>query len=235
MTDYQNFLMSKQPVVIPTGFEVEPSAINPRLFPFQNAIVRWALRLGKAALFEECGLGKTAQQIEWARHVAAYTNSNVLILAPLAVAHQTVKEGAKFGMNVQYALDQAHADALIGENAAPSIIITNYDRADRFDAAHFQGIVLDESSILKNLGGKTFWSLLRQWENTPFRLACTATPAPNEFPEFANHSTFLGIMNFKEVLMRWFAGDTKLARSAQLKNHAAADFWRWVTSWSVCI
>lgn len=228
MNDYQEFLQSKRVDVRPQGFDVDLSTINPQLFPFQRDVVRWALRLGRAALFQECGLGKTAQQLEWAKHVTLHTGGKVLILAPLAVSQQTIREGEKFGIQVQPARQQTD----IGD---ASVVVTNYERLHLFDAEAFAGVVLDESSILKNLGGKTFWQLVRTFENTPFKLCCTATPAPNEFPEFSNHSTFLGIMHFKEVLARWFTGDSKLARSAVLKKHAVADWWKWVTSWSVCL
>lgn len=228
MSEYHDFLRQKRAVVPQSGFAVDPAAINPKLFAFQRDCVRWALLQGRAALLQECGLGKTAQQLEWARHVAAHTGERVLILAPLAVAQQTVHEGEKFGVEVRYALDERAA-------VSSPISITNYERAHLFDLQRYAGAVLDESSILKNLGGKTFWQLVRGFENTPFKLACTATPAPNDFVEFSNHSTWLGVMHFKEVLARWFTGDQKLARSAVLKKHAEADWWRWLTSWAVCL
>lgn len=231
MNEYQEFLNGKRAVVEPVGFDVAADAINPKLFPFQRDIVRWALRLGRAALFEECGLGKTAQYLEWARHVVAHTNAPVLILAPLAVAHQVVREGDKFGIPVEYARDASDL------RDSADLYVTNYERLDKFVGVVelLGGVVLDESSIMKNLGGKTFWQLVRTFEKTRFKLCCTATPAPNEFVEFTNHSTFLGIMHFKEALTRWFTGNQKLARSAVLKKHAAADWWRWLTSWSVCL
>lgn len=230
MTGYLNFLQSKQPVVRPTGFLIEEDEVNQRLFLFQRDIVRWALNLGTAAVFAECGMGKTAMQLEWARHVALDSGKPVLILAPLAVAHQTVIEAAKFGVKVVFAADQTQADY-----HDSAVVVTNYDKLHLFDTARFGGVVLDESSILKNLGGKTFWRLVRGFEHTPYKLCCTATPAPNDFVEFSNHSTFLGIMHFKMVLARWFTGDQKLARSAVLKAHAEADWWRWLTSWAVSL
>lgn len=228
MSDYQEFLRSKQRTVVPAGFEVSESAINPKLFKFQNAIVRWALRLGKAALFEECGLGKTFQQLEWARLVAAHTGGRVLILAPLAVAHQTIAEGTKLGIPVQYARDASE----MGDTA---IVITNYERLSKFDASQFAGVVLDESSILKSFMGKTKRAIVDAFQNTPYKLACTATPAPNDHLELGNHAEFLDVMPSNEMISRWFINDSMSFGNYRLKNHARADFWRWLTSWAVCI
>lgn len=231
--DYQAFLQSKRQVVTAHGITVAPEAINPKLFDWQASVVRWALHLGRAALFEECGLGKTAQQLEWAKWVALHTELPVLILAPLAVAPQTVREGEKFGIEAIFV--QSADEMQPALDREKMIFISNYDSLHKFDDVTFGGVVLDESSILKNLGGKTFWRLVRRFEHTPFKLCCTATPAPNDYVEFSNHSTFLGIMHFKEVLARWFMGDSKLARSAVLKKHAEADWWRWLTSWAVSL
>ena len=228
MSNYQEFLRSKQRAVVPAGFEVSESAINPKLFKFQNAIVRWALRLGKAALFEECGLGKTFQQLEWARLVAAHTGGRVLILAPLAVAHQTIAEGTKLGIPVQYARDASE----MGDTA---IVITNYERLSKFDASAFAGVVLDESSILKSFMGKTKRMIIDTFRGTPYKLACTATPAPNDYTEIGNHAEFLDVKLQAEMLAMWFVNDASETGTWRLKKHAAADFWRWLTSWAVCI
>lgn len=227
MSDYHEFLTQKRITVPASGFTVAPEDINPKLFKFQRDIVRWALRLGKAALFAGVGLGKTGMQLEWAHHVAKQTGRPVLILAPLAVAPQTVREGEKFGIAVKHVQEQSE----VGD---ARIVITNYDRAHLFDAAQFAGVVLDESSILKHYS-KTFFALVEQFQATEFKLCCTATPAPNDYVEFGNHALFLGIMHFKDMLARWFVGEGDIARSARLKGHAAKDFWRWLTSWSVCI
>lgn len=226
--DYHAFLSSKRQSADIRGIEVQPEEINPRLFLFQKDIVRWALRLGKAALFEECGLGKTAQQLEWAKHVTRHTRGKVLILAPLAVAHQTIAEGKKFGIEVAY----AHQQADIGDS---SIIVTNYERLHLFQAEAFHGVVLDESSILKSFTGKTKQQIITAFESTPFKLACTATPAPNDHLELGNHAEFLDIMPSNEMISRWFINDTMEAGAYRLKAHAAADFWRWLTSWAVCL
>lgn len=225
---YQEFLQSKLQNVQISGFEVEPSDINPMLFKFQNACVRWAVRLGKAALFEECGLGKTFQQIEWARLVAKHTGGKVLILAPLAVAGQTVLEAAKLGVTLKYCKDQSEVDE-------GSLFITNYDRLHLFDTTVFSGVVLDESSILKSFMGKTKQALMEAFSNTPYKLCCTATPAPNDYLELGNHSAFLDVMPANEMLTRWFANDIMKSGEYRLKKHATGDFWRWITSWAVCL
>lgn len=226
--NYQDFLHGKHQQSVYAGIDVKAEDINPQLFKFQRDIVRWALQLGKAAMFEECGLGKTAQQLEWARLVVAHTGGKVIILAPLAVAGQTVREGAKFNVPVHYCLDQSE----VGEHA---IVITNYERLDKFDATAFAGVVLDESSILKSFTGKTKQAILAAFETTPYKLACTATPAPNDHLELGNHAEFLSVMASNEMISRWFINDAMQAGNYRLKKHAAKDFWRWLTSWAVCI
>lgn len=226
--DYNTFLHGKIKTGEYSGFDVSPDDINPKLFKFQRDIVLWALKLGKAALFEECGLGKTPQQLEWARLVHKHTGGKVLILAPLAVAEQTVSEGEKFGIPVKHVREPDEIDG-------HSIVITNYERMHLFDASQFIGVVLDESSILKAFMGKTKRAILEMFKDTPFKLACTATPAPNDHLELGNHAEFLGVMPSNEMISRWFINDTMEAGSYRLKQHAAKDFWRWLTSWAVCI
>lgn len=220
--DYAEFLSSKTQSFEPVGLK-DDVLINPQLFPFQRDIVRWALRRGRAAIFADCGLGKTPMQLEWARHIPG----EVLILAPLAVAAQTVREGAKFGVPVTYARKP--------EDITERITITNYEMLDRFDVSRFAGVVLDESSILKSYMGKIKRSLLDQFAKTPYRLACTATPAPNDHMELGNHAEFLGIMRSNEMLSRWFINDSMHAGVYRVKGHGAADFWRWVSSWAVAL
>lgn len=228
--DYERFLLNKIVGIQATGFDVDESQINPALFPFQRACVIWALKLGKAALFQECGLGKTLQQLEWAHHVAAHAERKVLILTPLAVAHQTVKEGQRFGIAARYCRSQADA-----ESAPEAIIVANYDMLKSFDAEYYAGVVLDESSILKAYTGATKRAILAAFCHTPYKLACTATPAPNDHLELGNHAEFLSVMDSDEMISRWFINDTMTAGNYRLKNHAAKDFWRWVASWAVCI
>lgn len=222
MIEYDKFLSSKRIVDPPTGFD-PTEEINPQLFPFQRDIVRWALRRGRAAIFADCGLGKTPMQLEWARHVPG----RVLILAPLAVTEQTKREGEKFGIEVQVARRQ--------EDATGKIVATNYEMLDRFDPSLFAGVVLDESSILKSYMGKTKRRLLEAFAHTPFRLACTATPAPNDLMELGNHAQFLGAMDSNEMLARWFINDSMHAGNYRLKGHGARDFWKWVASWAVAM
>lgn len=228
MNSYQQFLLSKQRRVTPQGFDVADEALTPALFPFQRAIVRWALQLGKAAVFADTGLGKTLIELEYARHVAKHAGGSVLILAPLAVATQTVREGRKFGIAVQH----VHKQADVGSHP---VVITNYERLHLFDPDVFAGIVLDESGILKNFTGKTKRALISAFAGTPYKLACTATPAPNDHLELGNHAEFLDVMPSNEMIARWFIAESNKAGSYRLKGHAEADFWRWLTSWAVCL
>jgi hypothetical protein len=230
MITYEAFLKNKAITVQPTGIEVEASAINPMLFDWQKEIVRWALQIGRAAIFAECGLGKTFIQLEWARIVSEYTSEKVLLLAPLAVASQTIKEGQKLNTSITYCLNQSEAD-----KSPSNLVITNYERLKDFDASKFSGVVLDESSILKSFMGATKRLILTMFRQTRWKLACTATPAPNDHLELGNHAEFLGLMPSNEMIMRWFINHAMQAGNYRLKKHAEKDFWRWVTSWAVCI
>lgn len=237
MNRYQDFLASKLAKPRPAGFEIaNPERRWKKLFPWQRKIVAWALRLGRAALFADCGLGKTAMQLTWAKEVARHTGKPVLILSPLAVATQTLGEGKKFGIQVTICRSQA--------SVAKGVNVTNYQKllssdgiglSDQWDLSDFAGVVLDESSILKSFTGKTKQVLCSAFVDTPFRLACTATPAPNDHLELGNHSQFLGIMDSDEMISRWFINDTSEAGKYRLKKHAAKDYWRWVASWAVCL
>ena len=224
--NYDQFIKSKTTVTHTYGFE--PGPINPKLFDWQKQLVAWAVRLGRAALFEDCGLGKTAQQLEWARQVSEHTGKPVGIFCPLAVAEQTVREGKFFGIEVKHVRE---ADE-IGD---AKIVVTNYERLEKFDDVDFSGVVLDESSILKNFMGKTRMRLTARFVNTPYRLCCTATPAPNDYMEFGQHCEFLGIMPSNEMLCRWFINDTMNFGTYRLKGHARKDFWEWVATWAACI
>lgn len=228
MSAYASFIAGKSARIDDAGFQVDDADINPTLFDWQRHVVRWALKKGRAALFEECGLGKTFQQIEWARLVAAHTGRRSLILAPLAVAHQTVEEGEKLGVAIRYCRTQEQVDA-----AHEQIIITNYDILKAFDADQFGGVVLDESSILKSFAGSTRNQLIAAFERTPYRLACTATPAPNDHMELGNHAEFLGVMKRTEMLAMYFKHDGGDTSEWRLKRHGEKDFWRWVAGWAV--
>lgn len=230
---YFDFLASKRLTVAPAGFTATPNMINPTCFPFQRDVVRWGLHLGRAALFEERGLGKTIQELEWAKHVAQHTDGQVLILAPLAVAAQTVDEAAKFGYPLHYV---AHQDEILHHQIeGEKVFITNYERLASFDTSKFAGVVLDESSILKAYSGKTKRALIDAFRHTPYKLCATATPAPNDHIELGNHAEFLGLMTSHDMLARWFINDSMKAGNYRLKKHAERDFWRWLTSWAVCL
>jgi DNA modification methylase len=226
MRDYEAFLSSKRTVAEPAGFDVDPGAIHPLLFPFQRAIVRWAIRRGRAAVFCDTGLGKTLQQLEWARLVHQHTGGNVLVLAPLAVAAQTAREGEKIDLPVTVCRDMS--------DVRPGINITNYERLHHFDP-DFAGIVLDESSILKGFGGETRKQIGTFAEGIHYRLACTATPAPNDLIELTNHAEFLDVMGGKEIIALFFTQDGNTTHKWRLKGHAKADFWQWMASWSVAV
>lgn len=220
---YSAFLDNKRIYAMPVGFDVDDDALNPRLFPFQRDIVRWALRRGRAALFCDCGLGKSPMQLEWARWVVAETGGNVLILAPLAVAAQTVREGMKFDVPVTLCRE--------GRDVRSGINITNYERLHHFTPEDFAGIVLDESSILKGFNGTTRKAITDFADTMHFRLACTATPAPNDLIELTNHAEFLNIMSGKEIIALFFTQDGNTTHKWRLKGHARQDFWRWMASW----
>jgi len=226
MQEYADFLKKKAVTDCATGIK-SPTVNRGKLFDFQLDIVTWALKRGRAAIFADCGMGKTAMQLEWARQVNDYTGGNVLILAPLAVSSQTVREGQKFGIEVNYCRDQA--------NVKDGITITNYEMLSHFDPSTFSGVVLDESSILKSYTGKVRNEIIESFRDTPFRLACTATPAPNDHMELGNHSEFLGAMSRTEMLSMFFVHDGGETQKWRLKGHAESDFWRWVSSWAVMI
>ena len=223
---YNKFIESKQTFDTSTGIK-NPESINPMLFDFQSDITKWALRRGRAAIFADCGLGKTPMQLEWADHVCKYTKSNVLIVAPLAVSSQTVKEGVKFGVDVNQCNDASDVES--------GISITNYEKLHKFNPDQFSGIVLDESSILKSYAGKYRTDLIEQWGSVQFRLACTATPAPNDFMELGNHSEFLGAMTRTEMLSMFFVHDGGETQKWRLKGHAESEYWKWLCSFAVMI
>jgi len=224
MISYDKFLRRKQITDIETGFRTRLS-LNKALFPFQRDCVRWALKRGRACLFQDCGLGKTIQQLEWARHVHHHTKGNILILAPIAVARQTISEGRKFGIRVHICSSQS--------DVKKGINITNYEKLHKFDTSAFTGVVLDESSILKSFSGKYRSQIIRAFSNTPYKLACTATPAPNDYMELGNHSEFLGIMTRMEMLSMFFINDSGDTGKWRLKGHAESEFWKWLCSWAV--
>lgn len=239
--DYDAFLASKRYRPQFAGFEVSPDDLNPKLFDWQREIVSWSLRLGRAALFEDCGLGKTAQEAEWSYQVTKHTGGRVLNIAPLAVTEQTEREGAKFGIEIKYCQNQSEVDQL----PIDVIPITNYDRLELFDAKKFVGVVCDESSILKAYTGVTKKQIVSMFKDTPLKLSPTATPAPNstdgDYMELGNQAEFLGIMPSNEMLSRFFINNAMKTGNYRLKKHAdgtdevPGDYWNWTATWAVCI
>ena len=225
--DYEAFLETKVKSVPCCGFTFDKENMTPELFDWQKDIVCWALQKGKAALFEDCGLGKTLQQLEWSRIISEYTDTPTLILAPLAVSRQTKAEGSRFGYSVNICQRQS--------DAAPGINITNYERLDNFDLSQFGGIALDESSILKHYSSKMRTQIIETCRNVPFKLSCTATPAPNDYMELGNQAEFLGVMTRAEMLATFFVHDGGETSKWRLKGHAAADFWEWLAGWAVVL
>src|SRR6185295_4352953 len=221
MMNYADFLARKAKVFHGSG--IDARELPAKLYDWQAAITRWALRKGRAALFEDCGLGKTFQQVAWASAIGERT----LFLAPLCVAEQTVWEAAKLNVDVRYCQNQEHAD-----KADTPFIITNYERLDAFDADRYKAVVLDESSILKAFDGKTRTKLIQTFKRTPYRLCCTATPSPNDIAELANHAEFLGLMTRQEFLATWFVHDDQGWR---MKRHAVQPFYRWLASWAIAM
>ncbi|HXU06434.1 MAG TPA: DNA methyltransferase [Polyangia bacterium] len=220
---YSEFIESKARVIPACGLDTVPT-LNPALFPFQHDIVTWALRRGRAAIFAECGLGKTLMQLEWARCLPG----RCLVLAPLAVAQQTVREGARFGIEAHYLRSPAR-------ETAHRIVVTNYEMLEHFEPDDFVGVVLDESSILKAYDGKTRNAIISRFADTPYRLACTATPAPNDYMELGNHAEFLGVMSRTEMLATYFVHDGGETQQWRLKGHARSEFWKFVASWAMLL
>jgi DNA modification methylase len=241
--EYDTFLAKKVRKIQPSGHRVHDSEINQLLFPFQRDLVKWAVRKGRAAIFADTGLGKTFMQLEWARLLG----KNTLIIAPLSVARQTVREATKIALDVRYVRDPSEMspDHLLW--------ITNYEMADKFDYAAFGAVVLDESSILKALTGKTRRLLTDLCQCVPFRLACTATPAPNDNTEIGNHAEWLGICSHAEMLAMFFVnankehtyfvngeayrrkGSNKGGQEWRLKHHAEQPFFTWLSSWAMML
>lgn len=225
---YVDLLNRKRVDVATRGINRIPS-LAPSLFPHQRHSVEFALRAGASALFLDTGLGKSFCALEWGRVIVEHTNKPVLMLAPLAVGPQHQREAEKFGIDATYIREPQELNG-------PGIWITNYERLEKFDATQFAGVILDESSILKSFTGATTRSLMAAFADTPFRLACTATPAPNDHMELGQHAEFLGVMRTMEMLAQWFINDTSTAsQDWRLKRHAVHAFWDWVAGWSRCI
>lgn len=224
---YEDFLAGKQHIPPSCGFEVDKPAMNIHMFEWQKDITRWALRKGRAALFEECGNGKTIQQLEFADQVAKREGMPVLIVAPLTVGAQTLREAQKFGYSAAICRTQ--------DDVTPGINITNYEMLQHFDGRSFAGVVLDESCILKNYTGKMRNQIIEMFKDTPYRLSCTATPSPNDYMELGNQVEFLGIMSRTEMLATYFIHDGSDTGKWRLKGHAEDRFWEWVSTWAVVL
>lgn len=226
---YETHIAGKAIEAQPQGWRA--AVAHPWLYPFQRATVEWALHLGRAAIFADTGLGKTRMQLAWAEEVARHTQRPVLVFAPLAVGPQTEREAAKVRLSVPCAFHRRQPADLAGA----CIIVTNYDNLDHFTATDFAGVVLDESSILKSYMGATKRALLEMAQHIPYRLACTATPAPNDHLELGNHAEFLGVLTSHQMIARWFISDQSEMGTYRLKGHAVRSFWDWVASWARCI
>lgn len=225
--NYEDFLKSKRFVLESSGFDIDKSELNPMLYEFQKDIVRWALKKGKACIFADCGLGKTPMQLSWAHQVCTHAGGMVLILAPLAVADQTKREAEKFGYTAKVV--ESQSECISGIN------ITNYEKMDKFVANEFVGVVLDESSILKSYSGKVRTAIIQNFHSVPYKLACTATPAPNDYMEIGNHSEFCGVMTRSEMLSMFFVHDGGQTSKWRLKGHATDVFWQWMATFSVFV
>jgi hypothetical protein len=225
---YQEFIASKLQLHVPVGF-THSDLSSYGLFDFQAAIVEWAVKRGRAAIFADTGLGKTSMMLAWADQVYQHTQKPVLILAPLCVAQQTVREAQRIGIpDVRYARSRALVPGA-------RIVVVNYEMLEHFDPAAFGGVVLDESSILKSLNGKTKKAIIDSFAGTDYRISCTATPSPNDFMELGNQAEFIGVMSHTEMLAQFFVHDGGDTSKWRLKGHGKTEFWKWMASWAVCI
>lgn len=226
MSDYQAFLDRKRMVDPATGLKTVPP-LHPSMFEFQRDITGWALRRGRAALFAGTGLGKSLMELAWADAVHRVTGKDILHLAPLAVSAQMQREAIKFGFGARVVQSQ--------DQCEPGTNITNYQKIEHFDLSKFGGVILDESSILKSTDGHYRTKLIEACAQIPFRLAATATPAPNDFMELGNHAEFLGVMSYTDMLATFFTHDGGDTQKWRLKGHAENEFWKWMASWAVMI
>jgi hypothetical protein len=224
---YAQILAAKRVAFEARGLAKVPE-LHRDLFPHQRDVVDFLLRTGCGAPFLDTGMGKTFVCLEWGRVIVEATNKPVLMLAPLAVGPQHEREARLRGIAASYVRERPL-------RLMPQIWITNYERLDRFDPADFAGVILDESSILKSFTGKTTNALITAFARTPYRLAATATPAPNDHTELGQHSAFLGVMRSPEMLSRWFITDQSEMGRYRLKRPAVRPFWDWVASWARCV
>ena len=226
MDDYASFLAAKAKLDPPTGL-VDVPPMPAALFPFQRDITEWAIRRGRAAIFAGTGMGKSLMELSWARAIHEATDGNILLLAPLAVAAQMVREARKFGIEAKQVASQA--ECIHGIN------VTNYQKLGHFDLTQFVGVVLDEASILKSTDGHYRTMLIRECKCIPFRLVATATPSPNDYMELGSYSEFLSVMDYTDMLAMFFSHDGGETQKWRLKGHGEDDFWRWMASWAVML
>ncbi|MHB9026959.1 MAG: DEAD/DEAH box helicase [Armatimonadota bacterium] len=233
--DFETFIREKSQLDGRYGFE--PVFLPDYLFGFQRFLVEWAVEKGRAAIFADCGLGKTPMQLVWAQNVVERTNKPVLLLTPLGVAQQTVREAAKFGI-------PAYRSSEGKLPAGASIVISNYERLHYFNPSDFAGVVCDESSILKSFDGVTQQAVTIFMRKLPFRLLCSATAAPNDYPELGTSSEALGYLGFMDMLNKFFKNDANNSATGRknrevikyrFRGHAEIPFWRWVCSWARAI
>lgn len=221
--EYADFLNEKSMIYHSYGHDCHVNLDN--VFDYQKAAIEWCCKKGRSALFADCGLGKTICSLKWSESVNIETKKPVLIVAPLSVSKQTYRESEKFGIRTNLCSSQ--------EDVIDGINITNYEKLNRFDTSVFAGVVIDESSILKSFTSATRNFLINAFQKTPYRLACTATPAPNDFMEIGNHAEFLDVMSRTEMLSMFFVNDQKETQKWRLKGHAQKAFWKWMASWSL--
>jgi len=223
--DYREYIASRAPAVATAGFQ--PAAINAHVKTHQRAVIEFALNRGKSAAFLDTGLGKSLIELEFAKQCAEETRKPSIILTPLAVAAQIVREGQKFGIDARQIREQSDVGA--------GVMVANYERLAKLDPSSFGAVILDESSILKSFNGKTRTMLVDAFAGCKYKLAATATPSPNDHTELGNHAEFLDVMRQQEMLSKWFINDTSTAsQDWRIKGHAADDFWQWVASWARC-
>lgn len=229
VADYHAAIARKRISFEPRGFDdVSDADIPSGMFDHQRHGIEFGLRNGCAGLFFDTGLGKTAMELAWGQAVVRRTNRPVLMLAPLAVGQQHIREAERLGID-------ARISRFGAPPAAPCIAVTNYERLEKFDPADYAGVVLDESSILKSFSGAISKKLIAAFANTPYRLEGSATPAPNDHTELGQHSEFLGVMPADQMRVRWFKHDTAQTSIWKLKGHAVRPFWDWVSSWARCV
>ena len=230
LLDYEAFIRGKTRTVKPMGFEVDPESLNPRARDWQRHGVSWGLRRGRCAYFWSCGLGKTLAQLLYGEQCVLYANAPVLLLCPIGVRQQTLREAKKFGIGVPVIAVNDKSEVV-----KDAVNVTNYEKLHKFNTDVFGSVILDESQTLREFKSKTKRELCARFKNTPYRLACSATPAPNEYMELGCHAEFLGIMSGSEMLSRWFINDTMRAGEYRLLDHAKEDYWRWLCSWALAL